>query len=1566
MPKENYKIENNRKEQIESYYRRPQTVEAESKRELKVSKEYRGRELFELLQNADDATDINEGVLRITLKGNSLFIENNGNQPFSYKGIMSLMTADYSSKDPETTNVIGNKGLGFRSILSWSQKISIFSENISVSFCKENAIEMQNELIKKWGESYIDGCEDVDFEKTPIPILAAPKIEEVFEAPSKQMITRIKIVLKDNQIDNVRHQLSLLSGNELLFVNHLKKIEIFDEESTKFFTLDKSSSKIIGVIKKTDVKLTSADSFRDIEMYTYEDYIEYYDIDKEKNDKKKYKLGIAFTNENGLNDKWLYSYFETRIDNPFPFIINATLELTSDRNHLIPPDDLGFNKKVIDRLSSFIIDVVLMHNQKNDTTDYHILRHLILLKKKNFLASYGFYNSYIKNLKNAKILPSINGDYLNIIDDKPVYYEDEDFSSIFRNHEFTNLLKFTSESVIMEFFRDLDKNEITLGYDIKFFTDIINLYLDKYSKPQKALLIKHIIDFYGSKQSIYPNLLSDITGNDIVFGNKVYNSADEVIQRVPKWLPIKFLDNELKLELISVFDIKSEPLRTLSNQLSCFGLVEYNFLIILTLLEKEIEKDSITVSQIIEITQWLFQYYKNTPNVEFKIKMKAITKKGEINYTNKIYFHQEYKNGLGSKLLGKSKLVPFLAKPKDYGLHEEDPNALREFFINLGVNELPKRIWVELDTKQTSNYIKYHSNLQRKYGHFIRDDYYFNHTTSKLVTYEYLSEILEIASPIDVIEWLLSIDEKQLSKYETNANSEMKLGKSEKYFYYSEKYRVGFDSIKENLPSYFIYSLNQIRWIPVHGKKDKITPAMASLMPYDLSPYYDKPNVDFKGLKKLNDEWDENKIRSVLSKIGFKTSISDMEYSDIYKLLMALPTIDVQFINSTKIYEEMIKKYDKEPLDDLLEYKTFINEGKIVAKKNKTKSYQPVKNVYYADNRELCDTLLNETYIFDMRLRQGAGQINSLFGVNVLRDYDIDFVKQPIISKLQDDFKIEYKELIPYILVKRNQPKLAKTDLNNLANNQIELCDELSIKYAAIEDEEPKEYGLKYNDYVYVSKNRKGYIVSQKFTSILDAFNDIDFSDALAELISMILKVENIKDPCRELIGKRKEDRDKIIIRDHGDNGVTDLRNFQRELGIFKDNESLFWDTISALTKKKKGVILKSTQLSENFNYNQLSDEANVLSIIELFKKQAITIEQFNSFGELKINISQYHKRLFDQSISEYYEKYKIYLYNTLLSQPGIKRVETYNKLLNDFNFPAYDNYNFNVVSFRMTDAWESIFSVSLHDLDSQTTIILSEIEDSNFKCFMTSHPHLSDQIKKYDLNELKLYALFNEIDSIIVEQTPQKQQTTIPDENKKKTYNDIIKYEEISKIALSANIDAEKISTVSVDGNKRSSESTKGTGNKGVFLSEKEKLTRGYLAEYYVYKKLVEKFTKGKVRWVSKNAEHAGITDSGNDTLHYDMTYKDENNNQHYVEVKSISERINFDITKGEADFALQPGITENYDVHIVKIKEMQILAYYEIPKIFVFEPGQSFMNNAKFSISNKDFSIVCKIIKP
>ena len=134
--------------------------------EEQLSEEYHGRFLIELIQNADDACRKDGQILIVIRQEPSprVVVCNTGTG-FTQKNFESLCTLGLTDKNPEET--IGNKGLGFRSVLEVCKSPAIYSSDINrpentqpnfdgYCFCFDPD-ELVNALRRTTSESFVSG-----------------------------------------------------------------------------------------------------------------------------------------------------------------------------------------------------------------------------------------------------------------------------------------------------------------------------------------------------------------------------------------------------------------------------------------------------------------------------------------------------------------------------------------------------------------------------------------------------------------------------------------------------------------------------------------------------------------------------------------------------------------------------------------------------------------------------------------------------------------------------------------------------------------------------------------------------------------------------------------------------------------------------------------------------------------------------------------------------------------------------------------------------------------------------------------------------------------------------------------------------------------------------------------------------------------------------------------------------------------------------------------------------------------------------------------------------------------
>lgn len=91
------KIENEIEKIHNKYLASAEEIVSGYERENTLSKDYEGRQMFELLQNADDEAFGSEGKVLVSFDGTRLSISNTGT-PFSFAGIKSLLYPNASPK----------------------------------------------------------------------------------------------------------------------------------------------------------------------------------------------------------------------------------------------------------------------------------------------------------------------------------------------------------------------------------------------------------------------------------------------------------------------------------------------------------------------------------------------------------------------------------------------------------------------------------------------------------------------------------------------------------------------------------------------------------------------------------------------------------------------------------------------------------------------------------------------------------------------------------------------------------------------------------------------------------------------------------------------------------------------------------------------------------------------------------------------------------------------------------------------------------------------------------------------------------------------------------------------------------------------------------------------------------------------------------------------------------------------------------------------------------------------------------------------------------------------------
>lgn len=217
-------------------------------------KGYHGREILELLQNADDAyqKSIDEGnvpdcelEVLIEFKNNVLIVSNTGTF-FDRDGIKAIVQGNNS---PKSSKYIGNKGTGFRSVLNWADEIRIYSGEFNVRFSKEFSNEKFQE-IKSERQIKRQLLRNPDLY---IPMLAVP--QNIAPQQNHDM-TSIEVLVNEDKIKDdfgVIKQINNIDLRILLFLPNMKRIKIETENEQIIYEREPIKGEFRGFTLKKHV-----------------------------------------------------------------------------------------------------------------------------------------------------------------------------------------------------------------------------------------------------------------------------------------------------------------------------------------------------------------------------------------------------------------------------------------------------------------------------------------------------------------------------------------------------------------------------------------------------------------------------------------------------------------------------------------------------------------------------------------------------------------------------------------------------------------------------------------------------------------------------------------------------------------------------------------------------------------------------------------------------------------------------------------------------------------------------------------------------------------------------------------------------------------------------------------------------------------------------------------------------------------------------------------------------------------------------------------------------------------
>lgn len=683
---------------------------------------YNGRQLLEMLQNADDASETaNKKKVLIRLSENQLTIANNG-ETFTEGGFLSITRSNLSPKTMQQ-NKIGQKGLGFRSILSWADEVEINSGGTKLGFSETIAQAFLIDLIKNTPsiESYINQRIRVTL---PIATLRVPKLMNGITNQENSFDTSITLKLKDKIQNDVQSQInSVINKETLIFLNHIEEIEI-----------DSPERKI--VFKKIISGDTATIECNDILNDTKETKTWHLNKINGEHNSKNYELAIAWNDELNDTENVIYSNFKTQVRFPFPALLHGTFELTPNRNQL-ENDTAGHNEFLTEKLAELLIDTAIKIASQNQEANYQPLRLLNIdfSQIDSILLNFKFKEKLFEKIKKSKVFPTVNGKYIEYSDD-PVFY-DLPIATFVKGDDVKNLMLHYNDKQFIKYLEYFN----LYHYKFEYFLKIISKRTTNNEHLAKLIFLALTFDSYKQEVSSntfdlheQPEFLIDNEGSKIHWSSKIFlqpHGDKEFI--LPKSLSIQFVAHGLIEALLIEFN--TENIDILLSKLELLQVKKYSFSEISeTLIQHYNEKGKLKPIDVKELHTYLFRLYRNATKelkpeaLSIKIETPVVSEKQNVKAANKIYFGKNYNNPLTEQLYSydKSKL---LGERKNFGFEKNEAKIVKEYFSWLGVAELPRYKLKEITTTKQDPYIEF---LLRNFKYPITKWGYLFRTYSEL------------------------------------------------------------------------------------------------------------------------------------------------------------------------------------------------------------------------------------------------------------------------------------------------------------------------------------------------------------------------------------------------------------------------------------------------------------------------------------------------------------------------------------------------------------------------------------------------------------------------------------------------------------------------------------------------------------------------------------------------------------------------------------------------------------------------------------------------------------------
>ncbi|NOZ22053.1 MAG: DUF3883 domain-containing protein [Planctomycetes bacterium] len=1050
------------------YNREPRELISHYNRETSALDGYRGRQVLELLQNADDAgADLADGCKVVfSLDRDRLIIANTGT-PFTHDGLMSLVISDCSPKQLDRNRFIGCKGLGFRAVLTWTERPLIVSGSLRVCFDRHAATRYVESLANNGAQRVAEFHRSVG--RWPVPVMRFPQIpteddqdlQVARRFQEKGFTTVVVLPLPSGErgeevLAEAQKQLSELPTSAMLFCRHLVDVKIEGVVSRHWTLLREDVDH-----ERSRVIVSDGDEDRYWDIHRRSGIVPPEAAAETTGGRQEYEIGIAIPEspETPCDTNALCVFFPTRERLPCPLILHATLETTEDRNRIV---DHASNRCVLEALAEHLAAVL-----EAEAHPYDPHRPLQLLcgidNADHELVRLGFVESVKQAVCAKRLFLRLDGhtDTANgaVLPPHDVWADVADASW------FPEMLVLPPNERTVDLVRWLGLSWL----DRDSLKSRLRTMVAAAQPERAGTTLGQLVDANQLRSIGVDGLLLERQGCPVAEGEECFFTPTEELPPLPVWAQgVRFLDAAFQRALLHASGHSS--LRGLAGELerNAAKVSEYRFdtvarAIISSLNSDKDLTDAERLQRWRDLLAWLLRASEGSRQVLPQLPVSVATAQGALKRATSLYLSERYPRGqIVARLYGPLNEDDFVANPEGLGLSEFDESEVEEFLIALGVRAMPRSAQLPAYGQSSAdhrafcefvvNSLPFPISVRSKLCESPSDvrSHCSSYQISGLSVPDRFLRILKEGDPVAVMAYLMSEQQTVLAAENIeSACFQAMVGGERKHW----------DDHAVPIPNPVLHWLRETPWIPGQdGERHRPAEIMLSSAGLRVLPsVYCRHAIDHRD-ELLTSRGGKQAVDAVLWRLGAVASLEMMESEQVYDLLLSLPERDPQGGSVSAIYRTLLES--NITAKDGPNRSEFLRSGKVWARYQGEGQFLPMAQVRYNANVTLPDAVVSRIALLDLPRRRSATAVKQLLDVKPLSSGEV------ALSVVQDDTEYDVhsedanaflRRCIPYIYALRLGKKLDDDlrELRLLKQTSLYVCSRLAVR-VSIEGQEPE------------------------------------------------------------------------------------------------------------------------------------------------------------------------------------------------------------------------------------------------------------------------------------------------------------------------------------------------------------------------------------------------------------------------------------------------------------------------------------------------------------------------------